>query len=389
MAVTLFATLTATLPAQAQTETVLYNFCSLANCADGSTPSGPLIKDSSGNLYGTTQGSDEDENGGGVVYRLSPEGVETVLHDFALTPGDGLVPQSGVIMDRDGNLYGFTGSGGAYRAGTAFKLAPDGTETILHSFGSSPTDGESPNGPVVMDKQGNLYGTAYYGGEYEYGTIFKIRPDGTETILHNFDNNGTDGIQPYAGVVLDAHGNLYGTAAYGGAYGGGVAFELSAKGVYTIIHQFGSTSPDGALPLAPLTLDASGNLYGVTGGGFSGAASGIVFKLTPGSVGNWTETILLNFSETGEGSESWAGLILDKTGNLYGVTPTGGSDAAGLAYRLSPQGAETVLYTFLNQSYGSIPAGPLLKDSTGIYGVTEDGGTGRYAPYGTVYKIGH
>jgi uncharacterized repeat protein (TIGR03803 family) len=376
----------ATLPAFSQKETVLYNFCSLPNCTDGSSPSGPLIKDSSGNFYGTTQTSDENESGGGTVYRLSPDGTETVLHDFALTPGDGIVPQSGVIMDGEGNLYGFTGSGGAYRSGTAFKLAPDGTETILYSFGSTPTDGVGPEGPVVMDKQGNLYGTTFYGGTYEGGTIFKISPNGTETILHNFDNNGTDGYEPYAGVVLDPQGNLYGTTAYGGTAGTGIAYELSAKGIYTIIHQFGSAFTDGHLPLAPPVIDPQGNLYGTTGAGGSDNA-GTAYKLSPGANG-WMETILVNFgSIVSQGAECSYGLVLDKTGNLYGVAPTGAPQGAGLAFKLSPEGAETVLYTFLNQNDGSVPDGPIFRDSTGLYGVTTEGGTGRYAAGGTVYKI--
>ena len=193
---------------------------------------------------------------------------------------DGANPIGGVVLGTNGNLYGTTEYGGAYNQGTVFQLTPSGTEIILWNFGNG-MDGANPTAGVVLDMNGNLYGTTANGGVYGDGTVFELTPSWTETILHSFDNNDIDGIHPYAGLVLDKAGNLYGTTVSGGGSSGaaGIVFEMTPSGTETILYTFGG-SPDGSFPWGGVVFDTSGNLYGTTlSGGHNGV--GTVFKLTP------------------------------------------------------------------------------------------------------------
>lgn len=386
--VVFLTTLTATLPALAQTETVVYNFCSLPDCTDGDKANGRLISDSSGNLYGTTLSGGSGALG--TLYKLSPDRTETVLYNFGVTTGDGWQPSLGVTMDKQGNFYGVTGAGGAYGQGTVFKISPDGTETILHSFGATRHDGTYPYGPVVLDKKGNVYGSTNLGGEYGdacgfgaegCGTVFRIDIDGKESILHSFNAN-TEGYFPY-GIAIDKQGNLYGTTSEGGSASQGIVYELTNKGVYSILCNFGAGASDGIHPDSTLTVDAKGNVYGVTlfGGEFY---DGVVFKLTPGS--SWTETTLYSFgTNKNDGSEPWGGLMLDGQGNLYGATNEGGLYGAGTVFEISPSGTETILYSFSGNSDGGSPSGGLIRDSRGnLYGPAYSGGSN---DEGVIYKI--
>ncbi len=226
--------------------------------------------------------------GCGTVFKITPSGREAVLYSFTGNP-DGAFPMAGLIMDAQGNLYGTTFKGGAHGMGSVFKLTPSGEETVLYSF-SNPPDGAFPQAGLVMDAQGNLYGTTYGGGSVKpcqnvydgCGTVFEVAPNGQETVLHSFGNQG-DGAFPFAGLVLDAEGNLYGTTYDGGEYSYGTVFELAGDGTETVMYSFCAQQPncaDGAHPWAGLVLDAQGNLYGTTSGGGSYDA-GTVFKLTP------------------------------------------------------------------------------------------------------------
>jgi uncharacterized repeat protein (TIGR03803 family) len=213
-------------------ETVLIGFSG----GDGAIPAGNLAIDAKGNIYGTTQQG--GASGSGVVFELSPDGTETILYNFA--GPDGSYP-NGVISDAQGNLYGTTSFGGAYGSGVVFKLTPEGVETVLHSFAGSPSDGASPTPGLAMDAKGNLYGTTSVGGPYSgidnagTGTIFKIAANGTETVLYSFcpTNGCADGQNPFGGLLLDTEGNLYGTTFYGGEpncdpnRGCGVVFKLT------------------------------------------------------------------------------------------------------------------------------------------------------------------
>jgi uncharacterized repeat protein (TIGR03803 family) len=253
----------------APTETVLYSF---QGGSDGANPFAGLIADESGNLYGTTINSTE---GYGNVFRLSPRGTVTVLHSFTGFPSDGAVPLADLIADSSGNLYGTTYIGGGSGYGVVFKVSADGTSyTVLHSF-----EAGTPVSGLIADSSGNLYGTRFGSGEaicFACGTVFKLSPDGTETQLHIFcTTDCSDGQFPYGGVIADRAGNLYGTTYSGGvsgclrSEGCGVVFKLSPGGVFTVLHFFTGFPGDGGNPQAGLIADRSGNLYGTTyhGGG--------------------------------------------------------------------------------------------------------------------------
>jgi len=259
--------------------TLLHSF---ASNPDGADPHGSLISDPHGNGYGTTQYGGA-AGGYGTVFELHAEGQFTALYSFAGTP-DGEDPEAGLIRDETGNLYGTTvygGTAGGY--GTVFRLGKSGKLTLLHSFAGTP-DGENPYAGLAADSAGNAYGTTKYGGAAGgFGAVFKLDKMGRFTLLHSF--SGTpDGENPLAGVIVDPAGNIYGTTYYGGTFGYGTVFEIDHTGNFTILHNF-NASPDGANPVGGLTRDAAGNLYGATsdGGdlscGFFGC--GVIFKVTP------------------------------------------------------------------------------------------------------------
>jgi uncharacterized repeat protein (TIGR03803 family) len=330
------------------TETILYNFGGVSG--DAIQPLATMIFDSKGNLYGTTQAGGANSSSG-TVFEMSPKSgggwTEKVLHSFGGT-GDGIQPGYGsLVFDAKGNLYGTTHKGGAHSVGTVFELTPASggtwTEKVLYSFGASNVDGASPTAGVIFDAAGNLYGTTYAGGTYAYGTVFKLAPQsgGTwkESILHSFDINGVDAANPTAGLIIDGDGNLYGTTEYGGAFGNGLhlgtVYELSPSsgGVWaeTVIHSFtgGLTNGDGDYPISSLTFDTAGNLYGTTMGG-GVPAEGTVFEFQR-SAGGWTEKLLYTFAALGtDGHNPYASLTFDAAGNLYGTTTAGGSNSFGL-----------------------------------------------------------
>ena len=209
----------------------------------------------------------------------------TVLYWFKGLQDDGINPEAGLVRDKAGNLYGTTGHGGdGTNFGTVFKLDTTGKETLLHSFAGGATDGQNPYAGLVRDKTGNLYGTTSFGGAsgigLGLGTVFKLDTTGKETLLYSFAGGATDGQSPQAGLIRDNAGNLYGTTVLGGASGLGTVFKLDTTGKETALHSFTGRPRDGAIPLAGLIQDAAGNLYGTTvSGGLLGL--GTVFKLTP------------------------------------------------------------------------------------------------------------
>ena len=236
-------------------ETPLYSF---TGGSDGGSPRGKLVADAAGNLYGTAGGG--GAHGRGVVFKVTPGGVETVLYSFRGAPNDGAQPASGLVMDGAGNLYGTTLSGGPVSDGTVFKLAPDGTETVLHSF-TGDADGYDPTGDLVMDKSGALYGNTY---SYGPSTIFKIAPNGDYSVLHTFRFGGAGGDCVYGGVIIDSHGALYGTTT-SNCRSAPVVFKLTPNGKETVLHTF--TGLDGVGSDASLIMDRQGNLFGTSNGG--------------------------------------------------------------------------------------------------------------------------
>jgi uncharacterized repeat protein (TIGR03803 family) len=323
--------------------------------------------------------------GCGVVFRLAPDGTETAVYSFSGDP-DGAQPNGHLILDSAGNLYGTTTYGGAENRGTVFEISPSGSETVLHAFeAESGQDGAFPLGGVVMDANGNLYGATSEGGPKFLGAIYKIAPGGAETVLYTFNGN-QDGYAPSESLVMDGAGNLYGTTTYGGGQGAGTVFKITPDGALTTLYRFRGNGGygDGEEPDG-LIMDASGNLYGITrnGGGFG---RGMVFEVTP----NGTETALYNFKNDADGYLPDGDLAMDASGNLYGATFNGGTGNGtsydGTVFKLAPDGAETVLYDF-SKSKGYQPLGNLLKDSSGyFYGTTS--GDGPYKHYsGVVYRL--
>jgi uncharacterized repeat protein (TIGR03803 family) len=273
---------------RAGNETVLHSFA--GGPTDGAHPYfGSLVRDEAGNLYGTTLVGGGGA-GDGTVFRLDAAGNMTLLHKF--TGGtDGSAPiAASLVRDAAGNLYGTTRRGGdpscAHGCGTVFRVSPDGTETVLNRFAGG-TDGANPESGLIQDAAGNLYGTTYRGGAFRRGTVFKLDANGVETVLHSFAGNRRDGVCPRgASLVQDPAGSLYGTTHYGGTgncddgfgFGCGTVFKVDTNGIETVLHSF--TGKDGQWPYGGLIIDAAGNLYGTA---FQGGRlnNGVVFKLTP------------------------------------------------------------------------------------------------------------
>jgi uncharacterized repeat protein (TIGR03803 family) len=240
---------------------------------------------------------------------------------------------------------------------------------------------------MVMVANGDFYGTTYIGGVYSWGTIFRLTPEGVETVLHDFANDSTDGGNPWASLIMDNKGNLYGTTRSGGTgslNGGGTVFEVTAEGSYSILHNFAGYPSDGSFATGSLTLDSQGNLYGATyyGGAYG---KGTVFKLAPGANGSWKETVLYNFTK--QTDSCWwpfSNVVFDAKGNLYGTTFYGGTWGQGCVYEINPAGELTVLHAFGKGSDGAQPYGNIVLSQGNLYGTTDAGGA--YAA-GTVFKI--
>jgi uncharacterized repeat protein (TIGR03803 family) len=421
-------------------EKVLYSFQGGTN--DGASPAGGVVFDKAGNLYGaTTDGGGECPPAQcGIVFQLAPPvkkgdpWTETVLHTFKGNGSDdGNTPAGSVILDSAGNLYGTTGYGGTGNCvllgtkvgcGTVYELSPPKqkggawTETVLYSFPTS-KQGYLPNGDLVFDSAGNLYGATMFGGGhgttcnayYQYcGAVFELSPPKkggkwTEKVLHGFSGlEGIaltgDGANPNGGLFLDTKGAIYGTTYRGGydcphnsGQGCGTALKLTPptkKGdpwTETILHRF-SGGDDGGQPSGGLIFDAHGSLFGTAGGG-NPSGGGIAFQMAASGGGRWKETVLHWFSDNGPGAFT-DGLVFDSSGNLYGPTAEG-AKFRGTVVRLKHprrQGGEwapAVIYTFQGSPDGGGPVGHLTFDTRGnLYGTTEGGGS---ASYGTVFEL--
>jgi uncharacterized repeat protein (TIGR03803 family) len=366
--------LIATRPVQAETEAVLYSF---ASNPDGANPQSRLTLNG-GNLYGTTYAGGL---GSGTVFELSPNGTggwtETVLYNFcsATNCADGANPTySYVTFDSHGNLYGTAYAGGANGYGVVFELSPGQsgwTEQVLYSFANTP-DGANPVNGLVMDAAGNLYGTTFGGGGGGNGAVFELSPSAgnwTEQVIYSMKST-------HAGLAIDGSGNLYGVNWQ-------AVFELSPNGSGgwkpTTIHKFAKAKFN---PNGTPVLDSAGNLYGTTyAGGTSGF--GTVYKLSPNGKGQWTQQIAYTFGTAT--SHPLAGVAVDLQGNLYGTTTAGGLRGEGLIYELSPNGSGGYKYRVLqafNGENGNQPYGDLIFSAGYLYGTTYLGGSNGY---GTVF----
>jgi uncharacterized repeat protein (TIGR03803 family) len=452
LAIFIFLTILAGGAVAVAQEQVIYRF---QGGSDGYYPTGALLADKAGNLYGTTAegghagtSCDHGLYGCGTVFELTPPaqaggpGAHTVLYAFK-GGSDGYDPGAALVADKNGNLYSTTAAGGtgncveggATGCGTIFELvqptSPGGawTHRVLYSFRGNPSgkgngDGNLPSG-VVFDGAGNLYGTTdgggfcytpFDGGPICFGTVFELAPPAhpggawTESVLHRFGENGDS--SPHGGVILDKSGNLYGTAYVGGAYGFGGVFGLRPPsvqgGAWTERTLYDFNNTDGGAPNGSLIFDSAGNLYGTTLMGGS-ANQGTVFELAPPTLpgGSWTETVLYSFQSSGDGNSPLGNVIFDKAGNLYGTTWEGGSypDEGGIVFQLAPptaQGAnwtETILHIFGTGDDGKQPGAGLIYGLDGaLYGTAMTGGATKNTGHcllddyawtcGVVFRIG-
>lgn len=370
--------------AKAQIESNLYSFGSQTN--DGTNPRANLIQATDGNFYGTTYTG--GTNNRGCIYRITPGGSETNFYSFGSQTNDGANSSAPLVQGSDGYLYGTTVNGGTNNLGTVFRISLTGGYSNLYSFLGPTNDGANPTAGLTKGTNGIFYGTTQKGGTTNnFGTVFKFNTNGTETMLYAFTGPTNDGNQPLTGLVLGSDGNYYGTATFGGitnydSLGFGTVFRISPGGSYTNLYLFGSVIPDGVYPTS-LTQGNDGNFYGTTSSGGAFTNRGSVFRITPG--GN--ESMLYSFgTQANDGNTVSSGLILAGDGNFYGTTEKGGTNNFGTAFRFSPGGAETTLYSFGSPTNdGQSPlAGVILGNDGNFYGTTTLGGSSNK---GTVFKL--
>jgi uncharacterized repeat protein (TIGR03803 family) len=393
-AIRIIATLALTLalagfaiPAQAQTFKSLHTFGGLDGTpSDGEYPNG-LVQGANGFLYGTTlEGSSLGNNIQGTVFKISTSGTETILDNFwAEGPLTG--NQAALVQATNGDFYGTTQSNGA-----VYKVTASGVFATLYSFCVTGLpdcpDGATPEATLVQASNGDLYGTTQGGGgAYGAGTIFKITMTGTLTTLHSFcatqntEGDCLDGHGPYTALVQGTNGNLYGATHTNGAYGGGTIFQITEAGKFTTLYTFCKVSgcPDGENPYAALVQGADGNFYGVTGVGGTGAfgGGGTFFTITPSG----KLTTLYSFcglADCADGNYPMA-LMLATDGNFYGMTGAGGANDLGSIFQITPSGSLTTEHSF-DGTDGIVsedfqPGPWLIQDTSGtFYGVTSEGG---------------
>ncbi|HEX4268794.1 MAG TPA: choice-of-anchor tandem repeat GloVer-containing protein [Steroidobacteraceae bacterium] len=305
----------------AGSESVVYTFSG----TDGQNPNGALIADSSGDLYGTTvYGGDYAF---GTVFEIAANGGESVLHSFS-KGGDGGYPICTLVEDASGDFYGTTWGGG-YSHGIVFEITSGGAEQVLYSFSSGSSDGGYPTSGLVLGSDGNYYGTTSQGGSANAGTIYKITPGGTETDLYAF-TGGNDGGGAGGSLIQGSDGDFYGLTSTGGANGDGTVFKVTPSGTESVLYSFSGVTADGDDPTGNLLLASDGNLYGTTRLG--GASNyGTVFKVTPTGV----ETVMYSFAGGAtDGANPSAGLIQGSDDNLYGTTSAGGPSGYGSVFEV-------------------------------------------------------
>ncbi len=376
----------AVVASSAQTFTTLLDF----NGTNGAVPSA-LIQGYDGNFYGTTKLG--GLNNLGTAFQLTSSGTLKTLYSFCAQANctDGEEPLTGLMQATDGNFYGTT-NGGGKGYGTIFAMTGKGKLTQLYSFchGSGCPDGNEPNG-LVQATNGNLYGTAEFGGKSDSGTAFEMTPRGTLTILHEFSGHGSDGSTPSTSLLQAANGNLYGATVDLS----GTLFEMTPTGTLTTLHSFGLVA--GGNEASQVVLGLDGNLYGTTAYGGTQNNNpcdncGTVFTVT--LTGQFTK--IYNFcsqANCSDGQIPQAGLVLGSDGNFYGTSEYGGnSNNAGTIFQITPQGVLTTIYSFCSQTNcidGAYPVAALLQATDGnFYGTTSSGGIGGLSGnQGTIFRL--
>ena len=382
---------------QISTNGALTNLYSFTRGKDGAFPLAGLVQGSDGNFYGTTVGG--GTNDAGTVFKISTDGALTTLYAFENdfpAAALGRNPYAGLVQGSDGYFYGTTVSGGTNGAGNVFKISTNGVLTSLYSF-TGGNDGFYPQAGLAQGRDGNLYGTTYYGGKYvhypfsfsfSFGTVFRISTNGALTSLYSFAE-GNDGGYPSAGLVQGSDGDFYGTTSGGGTNGGyGTVFKISTNGVLTSLYSF-TGGNDGRTPQAGLVQSSDGYFYGTTQyGGTTNYNTdtgtygyGTVFQIST----NGALTSLYSFPRSNDGANPQAGLVQGSDGYFYGTAVNGGTNDAGTVFKISSNGALTSLYSFTGGNDGAAPEAGLVQGGDGsFYGTTSGGGT---HTNGTVFKI--
>jgi uncharacterized repeat protein (TIGR03803 family) len=312
--------------------TDIHNFCSRSECADGKAPwSGPVLG-TDGNLYGTTTGGGTNNKGSGTIYRITPGGELTTLYNFCQTMpcNDGIAPMA-LMQASNGNFYGVAFTDGVHNHGTIFELSKSGVFKVLYSFCSQANcaDGADIYAGLMQASNGNLYGTTAGGGAYDNGTVYEISPAGHFRTIHSFcaqQPGCSDGATPYAGLVEDANGNLYGTTYYGGANGYGSVFEITAARQFIPVHSFSNT--DGSYPSSALILASDGNLYGTTS--YDSNGIGTIFQIAASDEFRTLYTFC-----TCTGANPFSALLQATDGTFYGTTTGGGTSNNGTIFSFS------------------------------------------------------
>lgn len=365
-------------PARVAQAAVAYRLMHSFTGADGRDPGALLALGSDGKLHGTA--NYEGGNRQGTAFRMTPGGQFTVLQDFGEPVGK---QPNGQIQGNDGDYYGTTQSGGRYGAGTVYRMSPSGKMKVLHAFRDNGRDCRYPTGLLTQAIDGNFYGAASGGGRYALGCVFKMSPEGSLTVLHSFQDDGVDGQNPSNGLIQASDGNFYGTTASGGSsrfYG--TVFRLSSDGTLTVLHSFDGI--DGSSP-GPVAQGPDGQFYGVTtGGGAHGR--GTVYRMSP--IGEMA--VMHDFADDGvDGLEPGGSLLLARDGDFYGVTHGGGHRGTGTVYRITLGGVLSVLFDdFLPGPAGgrtALPQEGLVEVGDGeFYGTTYLGGD---HDKGTIFRI--
>lgn len=388
--VLLLACITVATVSPAQTFKTLANF----DGSNGSVPYDALVQGADGNFYGTAYAGGAYKRG--TVFKLTPQGQLAALHSFKGQPSDGSYPYSGLLQATDGNFYGTTSRGGVNDQGTVFRMAPDGTVSIVYSFCAQGgcADGSYPASGLVEGNDGNLYGTTIYGGSNfcsnQCGTVFRITLHGLLTTLHTFctSRNCADGIFPYAGLALSSDGNFYGTTYAGGAHSLGTVFKITPDGTLTILHNFSGRPGDGSFPYGAVVQGNDGNYYGTTASGGT-KDQGTVFRMTSkGSLTTLYSFCTQNACTDGTGPQGT--LMQASDGNFYGTTSGSGSNCCGTAFVITPSGSLTTLHVFAGYPIdGSSPVSGLLQAADRrLYGTTQGGASEHNScACGTVFSL--
>ncbi len=376
--------------AHAQVVKTIYNFGSQAS--DGTKPTSGLVLGHDGNFYGTTSAG--GTLSAGTVYKVTPQGVETRLYSFTTNSGDGNTPNGPLVQGGDDTFYGTTLGGGPANNGTIFKVTPAGAETTMFTFGAMGIGGHvGAQSGLTFGIDGNLYGVTLGGNSSgaNSGTVFKITPSGSLTTLYAFGTNSNDGSNPAAALLQGGDGNFYGTTTHSSVPSSsisGTVFRIAPQGVETILYAFGTNAGDGTVTQGALILGSDGNFYGTSRLGGANVDAGAAFKITPGG----TETVLHDFGTqvvngfSADGGFPYGALIEGGDGNFYGTTSNFGISGKGTIFRLSPAGVLTTLFIFGTKTGdGSAPECALVKGPDGnYYGTTMTGGT---TGNGTVFRL--